>query len=82
MSPGQIHRHGAALLRAVQRGLASEPIYPPKSPRPDERYLHRLEALRTWRKQAAQDMGAPSDVILPRELMYTIAEGRQKPSLI
>jgi ribonuclease D len=78
MSPGQIHRHGAALLRAVQRGLASEPIYPPKSPRPDERYLHRLEALRTWRKQAAQDMGAPSDVILPRELMYTIAEGAPK----
>lgn len=78
MSPGQIHRHGAALLRAVQRGLISEPIYPPKSKRPDDRYLHRLEALRAWRKYVSQQMGAPSDVILPRELMAAIAEGGPK----
>jgi ribonuclease D len=74
MSPGQVQRHGPHLLRAIRKGLESEPLYPPRSPRPDERFLHRLEALRTWRKQAAEKMQVPSDVVLPRELMHALAE--------
>ena len=62
MSPVQIRRHGQQLLRAVGRGLSAAPLYPPRSPRPDERYLERLEALRTWRKVKAQQMGVTSDV--------------------
>jgi ribonuclease D len=81
MSPVQIRRHGNHLLRAVTRGLSAAPIYPPRPPRPDERYLARLESLRNWRKEKAQHMGVTSDVILPRDLMYTLAEsGPRNPA--
>jgi len=74
MSPGQIRRHGSALLQAVQRGLQAPPIYPPNPARPDDRFLARLEKLRIWRKNKAGHLGVKSDVILPRDLMYGIAE--------
>jgi ribonuclease D len=74
MSPVQIRRHGQQLLRAVGRGLSAAPLYPPRSPRPDERYLARLEALRTWRKVKAQQMEVTSDVVLPRDMMFSLAE--------
>jgi ribonuclease D len=74
MSRSQMERHGRALLRAVQRGMKADPIYPPRHPRPDERFLARLEALRSWRKEAAATMEVGSDVVLPRDLLYALAE--------
>jgi ribonuclease D len=74
MSKRQIDRHGEALLKAVARGQKAKPIRPPRSPRPNERFLERLEILRTWRKITARHMGVKSDVVLPRDLMFTIAE--------
>lgn len=80
MTKGQIDRHGAELIRAVRRGLTAEPIYPPRTPRPDEQFLERLEVLRRWRKSTAQEMGVKSDVILPRDLLFELAEKNpQKP---
>jgi ribonuclease D len=73
MSRLQMERHGQALLDAVQRGLAAEPVYPPRHPRPDDQYLARLETLRNWRKTTAQDLGVSSDVVLPRDLLLSIA---------
>jgi ribonuclease D len=73
MTGGQVSRHGAALLEAVARGLSSEPVYPPRSPRPDDQYLDRVDALRYWRKNTAKRMGVNSDVVLPRDLLYAIA---------
>ncbi len=74
MTSGQVRRHGKHLLEAVQYGLQSDPFYPPRNPRPNERYLHRMEALRHWRKEAADKMGVQSDVILPRDLLHSLAE--------
>ena len=74
MSQRQIDRHGEALLKAVSRGQKAKPIRPPRSPRPNERFLERLEVLRNWRKTTAQHMGVKSDVVLPRDLMFSIAE--------
>jgi ribonuclease D len=37
-------------------------------------YLVRLDALRSWRKSIAQEMRVSSDVILPRDLLYSVAE--------
>jgi ribonuclease D len=74
MSPVQVRRHGHHLLRAVSRGLSAAPLYPPRPPKPDEHYLARLESLRNWRKVKAREMGVTSDVILPRELMFLLAE--------
>lgn len=74
MTPGQVTRHGKGILTAVDQGLKAEPIYPPRGRRPNEDYLERLEALRNWRKSTARRMGVNSDVVLPRELLYAIAE--------
>jgi ribonuclease D len=74
MSRRQIERHGKALLAVVQRGLESDPVYPPRSPRPSEAFLDRVDALRRWRKETAEQMGVKSDVVLPRDLMTAIAE--------
>jgi ribonuclease D len=74
MTEGQVHRHGGPLLRLVQRGLQAPPVQPPRSRRPDEQYLIRLENLRQWRKETARHLGVKSDVILPRDLLTTIAE--------
>ncbi len=73
MTPPQMRRHGARLLEAVRRGQKAKPLYPPRQPRPNERYLDRLEALREWRKMAGRKMGVGSDVILPRDLMVDLA---------
>ena len=74
MSQRQIERHGEELLSAVERGLQAKPIHKPRSPRPDEQFMSRLEALRAWRKSAAREMGVKSDIVLPRDLLYAIAE--------
>jgi ribonuclease D len=86
MSHGQIQRHGRAILQLVQRGLNAQPILPPRSRRPDEQYLSRLENLRQWRKETAKGMGVKSDVILSRDLLVELAEknphGREELSQI
>jgi ribonuclease D len=74
VSQGQLQRHGKGLLKAVQRGLQAEPVYATRPPRPDESYLIRLDKLKRWRKRKAQELGVESDVILPRDLLYMIAE--------
>lgn len=74
MSAGQVERHGSELLAAVRRGTEAPPLYPPHNRRPDEKFLARLDALRTWRKNTALAMGVPSDVVLPRDLMLSLAE--------
>ncbi len=74
LSKHQLERHGAALLAAVQRGLRRPPIYPPRNCRPSDAYLARLEALRQWRKTTAQQLGVPSDIVLPRDIMLRLTE--------
>jgi ribonuclease D len=74
MSSRQVRRHGKALLSAVRRGLQAEPMAPPRSPRPEEDFLIRLDRLKNWRKRTARGMGVKSDVVLPKDLMLDIAQ--------
>jgi len=74
MTQGQVYRHGEAILKTVEKGKKSPPIYYSRAPKPDEQYIARVEELRRWRKTTAQVMGVKSDIILPRDLMTTIAE--------
>jgi ribonuclease D len=74
MNRNQLNRHGPHMLKAVQQGLQDKPIYPPRPPRPNGRFHERLEALRSWRKATARDMGVKSNVVLPRDLLLTIAK--------
>jgi len=73
LSLKQYQRHRDGLLRAIQAGLQAEPVYPPRSPKPDEAFLERLEALRNWRKVTGKQNNVKSDVILPRDVMFAIA---------
>jgi ribonuclease D len=73
LSSGAIDRLGSDLLLAVERGRQAAPIHAPRNHRPPEAVVRRLENLRTWRKEAAREMGVESDVILPRETLTTIA---------
>ena len=74
MSEKQMRRHADGILAAISDGLNSKPLYPPRRPRPSRRYLNRLERLRNWRKLTARSMGVDSDIVLPRDLLYKLAE--------
>ncbi len=69
---------GDGLLASVRRGLAADPMRPPRSPRPNYQYLERVELLRRWRTRKARAFGVNSDVIFPRDLLYALAD--QNPS--
>jgi ribonuclease D len=69
-----IDRHGNALLRAVQKGLQAPPLYRPSRPRPDEKYVERVDRLKEWRKVTAREKGVESDVVLPRDILEKIAK--------
>lgn len=74
MSRGQVRRHGQAILQAVRRGLEARPLIVPRPSRADEETLSRVDALREWRKEQGRAMGLESDVILPRDLIWALAE--------
>ena len=78
MSESQVRRHGGAVLEAVRRGSQAPPVLPPRSSRPDEAYLKRLEALRQWRKTTAEGLGVKSDVVLPKDVMEAVAKGNPR----
>lgn len=73
MTPGQVHRHGHALLRAVQDGLAAPPPSPPVMTQEPDDVQDRYDRLHHWRKTRAQARGVESDVILPRTTLWDLA---------
>jgi len=68
-----VKRYGSGLLAAVRSGRQAPPQYPPKQKYPSNSVLDRMEALRIWRKHTGRDLGVPSDVILPRDVLNRIA---------
>lgn len=74
LSSRQVMRWGRAVLQAVERGQEAPLVKPQQAERPDEAFLSRLDALKTWRKETGRKMGVESDVVLPRQLMELIAE--------
>ena len=73
MTPAQVRRHAAGLLKAVQRGLAAPPPRPPQVTSDPDEVRERYELLRQWRKQRAQGRSVESDVIVPREALRELA---------
>jgi ribonuclease D len=73
MSQGQIRRYAGAVLAAIRKGRKEAPPPPPVAEPVDEGVLTRHEAMRAWRKRAAERRGVESDVILPRDVMLEIA---------
>jgi ribonuclease D len=79
LSPRMVRLHSFGLLEAVERGLEMPPLQRAQfHTRPNESFLYRLENLRTWRKDMGESLGVPSDVILPREVLETIAQANPR----
>jgi ribonuclease D len=74
MSEGQVHRYGRQLLPLIAEAQkADPPRFPKRNNRPPDEVCNRYEKLHTWRKEKAQARGVESDVILGREMLWTIA---------
>lgn len=65
---------GAAILAAIAAGQRAEPPARPEQMRQDANVLARYNALREWRKNRAAARGVESDVIVPREALWAMAE--------
>jgi ribonuclease D len=74
----QFERHVDGLLEAVKTGLQSSPLRRPLQPRPDDRFMNRLDRLKNWRKHTGLAWGVDSDVILPRDVMEELARAQTK----
>jgi ribonuclease D len=70
------HRVGDGLLKAIAKGLkAPLPSYPHNQRnRPDHETLARYEALRAWRKSAAEARNVEPDVILSNSTLMALAK--------
>jgi ribonuclease D len=73
MTPVQIHRHGRALLLAVQEGLRASVPPVPIVDRESDDVRDRYDRLHNWRKTRARARGVESDVILPRTTIQELA---------
>jgi ribonuclease D len=70
----QVERFGPELLKAIHTGTNAPLVVRTRSKRPSDAMLARLEKLKDWRKKEAAVMKVESDVILPKPMLYTIAE--------
>jgi ribonuclease D len=74
LSAKLIARFGDDIQRAVATGNHSPAIpKPPREHRPADEFLARLDNLKKWRKETGRKMEVESDIILPREILETIA---------
>jgi ribonuclease D len=74
LSKIQVERFGSKLIIAIRNGQSAAPVVRTRSKRPSDAMLTRLDLLKQWRKREAKKMKVESDVILPRPLLYAIAE--------
>lgn len=74
ISDRQVDRFGPELIHAVETGQKRPPIRCPVNVKPDLAVRVRVDRLKEFRKQAAAKLKVESDIILPRDLMYQLAE--------
>jgi ribonuclease D len=70
----QLQRVGRSLLEAVERGENAPIVQAAEAERMPDAVMNRLNRLKNWRKEKAEALGVESDVVLPRVLMYALAE--------
>jgi ribonuclease D len=83
ITQGQVDRFGQGMLEAIARGRKAPRPQRTASTHVEEAVLNRFEKLRRWRQRAAHARAVESDVILPRDILWKIAqEGpRELPAL-
>ncbi|MDX2160253.1 MAG: HRDC domain-containing protein [bacterium] len=81
MTAGLVRRYGKDMLRMIERGQTSDlPTPPVLEPPADPFTVEVYTALREWRKGRAEARGVEADVIIGREVLWSVAE--QMPSTI
>jgi ribonuclease D len=70
----QVEKFGSQFLKAIRSGQNSPLVVRTRSKRPSDSMLARLERLKQWRKKEAGKTKVESDIILPKTLLYSIAE--------
>ena len=78
ISQKQVNWFGKGLLDAVQIGQKRNPPPFPQKPRLSDQHITRIEVLRRWRKITARKLKVESDVILPKDVLYNLAEKNPK----
>lgn len=78
LSPKQIRLWGDQILAATRRGEASPLVKRQQAERPKDAMLKRLDKLKTWRKKAAEQLKVESDIVLPKDFLYELAENPPK----
>jgi ribonuclease D len=74
VGPSLARRYGPAVLQAIQRGQSgSLPRRPERGERLDPATQARYNALRDWRKGRAAARGVESDVIIPKDALWSLA---------
>lgn len=79
MTSGQLQRHGAGILAAVERGIAMPEHSLPKFPRSAkkevlERVKERLRCLKVWRERFSCELGLDPGVLAPNWLLESVAD--------
>jgi ribonuclease D len=75
IKPYTVRRYGKHILQAIDRGMeAPVPAFPPPPLRHSDEELERYEALRTWRKEVANEREVDVDVILGNAVLWALAE--------
>src|SRR5215207_1926814 len=74
LSPKQVHLWGGEVLEAVKRGVAAPLVEREQAKRPSDATLKRLDKLKNWRKKVAQELGAESDIVLPKSYLNRLSE--------
>ncbi|MDD2307985.1 MAG: HRDC domain-containing protein [Desulfuromonadaceae bacterium] len=79
MTSGQLQRHGAGILRAVERGVATPEDMLPCFPRNgkkevQERAKERLKNLKSWRERYCLKVGIDPGVLAPNWLLEALAD--------
>jgi ribonuclease D len=78
ISRKQVNWFGRGLIEAVQTGQKRNPPPFPQKPRLSDQHINRIEVLRRWRKVTARKLRVESDVILPKDVLYVLAEKNPK----
>lgn len=81
MTPGQLQRHGAAILSAVEKGLETPEHLLPCFPRGTKKEVtevvkERLRKLKAWREQYSRKLGLDPGVLAPNWLLEAVADSR------
>ena len=79
MSSGQVQRHGAAILAAVELGAATPESELPRFPRNGkkevlERVKERLKNLKAWRERYSHELGLDPGLLAPNWLLEAVAD--------